>query len=131
MPQLTVSPIRHSFTRFQCYCFHHDCRYDCKKKKKKKVNSRLYRGFTYLHNIKQQIILAVSDHKVSAIKRPKIIVENVYLEYIATLKLIFKTSKKNKQPPQKTTQGEMAIVLGTFTYSQWKFQGLSYKLLLF
>ena len=57
--------------------------------------------------------------------------ENVYLEYIATLKLIFKTSKKNKQPPQKTTQGEMAIVLGTFTYSQWKFQGLSYKLLLF
>ena len=39
----------------------------------------------------------------------------------------------NKQPREDVglPSGEMAIVPGTFTHSQWKFQGLSYRPLLF
>ena len=49
--------------------------------------------------MKHQITLAVSGHKVSAIKMPNIIVGNVYLEDLATLKFILKTINKNNHPP--------------------------------
>ena len=61
-----------------------------------KLNSRLFQGFTYLHKMKHQIILAVSGHQVSAMKTPNIIVENFYLEDLATLKLISKAIYKKK-----------------------------------
>ena len=46
--------------------------------------------------MKHQIISAVSGHQVSAMKTPNIIVENFYLEDLATLKLISKAIYKNK-----------------------------------
>lgn len=63
---------------------------------KNKLKSRLYRGLTYLHKMKHRIILAVSGRKVSVIKMPSIIVGNVYVEDLATLKFILKTINKNK-----------------------------------
>ena len=65
---------------------------------------------------------------------PNIVVGIVYLEDLATLKFILKKLIRTNSPPppkKKTPSGEMAIVLGTFTYCQLKFRGLSYRVLLF